>query len=99
MWMPPWYGDFKTGDRVKMRYINPASRTYGAGTSTTECEGVLDRFSMEPIEGYPWNATPHSVSLAVIDDHDFEHRAPINRIIELHPLTDSATVRVGTPDD
>lgn len=79
-----------------MRYTNPPlSGDYPhAGTSVSTCEGTLDRFSMDPVDGYPWNATPHAVSLAVIDDDGIEHRAPINQIIELHPVK-AATVEVS----
>jgi hypothetical protein len=94
--IPFWYGDFRTGDRVRMRYTNPplsGDVSYAhAGSSTSTCEGVLDRFSMDPVEGYPWNATPHAVSLAVIDEYGYEHRPPITQIIELHPVQTSANV-------
>lgn len=92
--MPPWYGDFETGERVYMRYTNPPlDGAYAhAGASVRTCKGKLDRFSMDPVPGYPWNATPHAVSLAVIDDDGIEHRAPITQIIELHPVKDSANV-------
>lgn len=81
-----------------MRYSEPpmtdADRYPYVGSNVSSVEGVLDRFSMDPIEGYPWNATPHAVSLAVIAEDGTEHRAPINRIIELRPVMEPATVEV-----
>lgn len=87
--MPAWYGDMRTGDRVEMTFINPPlAGEIGEpnGTSTTSVVGTFDRISMEPIDGYPWNATPHACSIAVIEDEtEVEVRAPINRVINLHP--------------
>lgn len=93
--MPPWYGDMHTGDRVTMTFINPplaGEIAYPhARRSTTTVTGVFDRISMEPVEGYPWNATPHACSIAVIED-GWEARAPITQIVSLNPAT------VETPD-
>lgn len=100
MFKPPWYGDMRTGDRVLMKYVKPplaseSGRAHLAETVTVE--GALDRLSMDPVEGYPWNATPHAVSVAVVTEEG-EHRAPLTKIVDLHPLIEAATVEPTQED-
>jgi hypothetical protein len=94
--MPPWYGDMRTGDRVTMTFIDPPLvDNLVEGKSTTTVTGTFDRISMEPVDGYPWNAAPHACSIAVVDE-EREVRAPITQIVSLNPVR--ATVPSTHPD-